>query len=312
MLFNNSLGFGQLQPQALQEVQIDQEVNERVLVRNGGAVAQVRPLNAQSDGLRVNAFDGGALPIDLLVQLAVTVEGVPQASADTDRHHGGAALLFGVGMMKGTAFLSGGLLAEGTHILAALMFHEAGGAIGEGELERHRQASGAQGQARGIELASVLGVAAFARKGYRGETAGGVVFAIKMGINVPGIESRIERSIAQPLLDLRHQRKEVGHIALVEGLGQFGQHELAPVRNFGDDDPRPISPVEFTDFRAGRRDGIVGRRGFGAGLIVAALATEATIGIAWGLLLLIVAVADVGFGIILFDPGENMVRRMTA
>ena len=143
MLFNNSIGFGQLQTQALQEAQIDQEINEGVLVSNGWAVAQMRPLNAQGDGLRVDAFDGGALAIDLFVQVAVAVEGIAQAGADTDRHHGRAALLLGVGMMNGTAFRSGGLLAEGTHVFAALMFHEAGGAIGVGELERHRQASGA-------------------------------------------------------------------------------------------------------------------------------------------------------------------------
>ena len=35
MLFNNSIGFGQLQMQALQEAQINQ-INERVLVSNGG------------------------------------------------------------------------------------------------------------------------------------------------------------------------------------------------------------------------------------------------------------------------------------
>jgi hypothetical protein len=301
VLFNNSIRFGQLQTQALQEAQVDQDIDQRVLVGDGGAVAQMWPLDAQGHRLRIDPLNGGALAIEGFVQLAVAVERVTQARADTDRHHGGAALLLGVGMMKGTAFLSGRLLAEGTHLLAALMFHEAGGAIGEGELERHRQASGAQGQARGIELASVLGVAAFARKGYRGETAGGVVFAIEMGINVPGIESRIERSearrVAQPLLDLRHQRKEVGHIPLVEGLSQFGQHELAPAWNFGNDDPRPIPPVKLTDFRAARRDGLAGRRGFGAGLIVAALAAKTTIGITLGLLGFVVAVFDVSFGV---------------
>jgi len=83
VLFNNSIGFGQLQTQALQEAQIDQEVNECVLVRNGWAVAQMRPLNAQGDGLRVNAFDGGALPIEIFVNLAVAVQGIPQAGSDT-------------------------------------------------------------------------------------------------------------------------------------------------------------------------------------------------------------------------------------
>ena len=137
MHFNNSIGFGQLPPQALQEAQIDQEVNERVLVRNGRAVAQMRPLNAQGDGLRVNAFDGGALAIDPLVQLAVTVEGVTQARADTGGHHGRAALLLGVVMMNGTALLSGGLLTKGTHILAAFMLDDASGAVGVGEFEVH-------------------------------------------------------------------------------------------------------------------------------------------------------------------------------
>jgi hypothetical protein len=70
--------------------------------------------------------------------------------------------------------------------------------------------------------------------------------------------------------------------------------------------PDPYPPIVFTDFRAGRRDGIAGRRGFGAGLVVAALAAEATIGVTLGLLGFVVAVFDVGFGVVLLDPSDHV------
>ena len=71
--------------QALQEVQIDQNVDERILIGDGFAVAQMRTLNAQVDRLCVDAFQGGALVISELIGLTVTVKGVAQARADAER-----------------------------------------------------------------------------------------------------------------------------------------------------------------------------------------------------------------------------------
>ena len=53
--------------EALQEAQVDQDVDQGVEVSDGGAVADVRALDAEGDGLAVDAFDGGALVVDVLV-----------------------------------------------------------------------------------------------------------------------------------------------------------------------------------------------------------------------------------------------------
>jgi len=98
VLFNNSIGFGQLQTQALQEAQVDQDINQRVLVGDGGAVAQMWPLDAQCHGLRIDPLNGGALAIEGFVQLTVAVERVTQACADAGRHHRGASTPFPIAM----------------------------------------------------------------------------------------------------------------------------------------------------------------------------------------------------------------------
>ena len=50
-LFTNSLVFAKSLTQAAQETQVDQEVDERVLIGDGLAVAQVRSLDAQRHGM---------------------------------------------------------------------------------------------------------------------------------------------------------------------------------------------------------------------------------------------------------------------
>ena len=88
--------------QALEEAQIDEDVGEGVEVGDGASVADVRVLNAESDGLGVDALDGGALVVDALVEVAVTVEGVTQASADAGRHLCSAAVFSEAGMVDRT------------------------------------------------------------------------------------------------------------------------------------------------------------------------------------------------------------------
>ena len=66
-------------------------------------------------------------------------------------------------------------------------------------------------------------------------------------VNVEGIvgfiEGAVARLAAQPALDLRHQWEEVSRVARVEGLSEFGQDDLAPLRHFGGDDAGSIPPV---------------------------------------------------------------------
>jgi hypothetical protein len=70
-------------------------------------------------------------------------------------------------------------------------------------------------------------------------------------VNVEGIvgfiEGAVARLAAQPALDLRHQWEEVSRVARVEGLSEFGQDDLAPLRHFGGDDAGSIPPVILAD-----------------------------------------------------------------
>ena len=71
-------------PDALKCPEIDDDIDERILIGNGLAVAEVRTLNAQIDGLRVDAFGGGSLLVDLLILRALTIQLIAQASPDAD------------------------------------------------------------------------------------------------------------------------------------------------------------------------------------------------------------------------------------
>lgn len=119
-----------------------------------------------------------------------------------------------------------------------------------------------------------------------------------MGVYVPGIKGGIEgadaRLVAQARFDLRHQPKEGRGVALIKRLGQFRQHALAKDRYLADDNARAIAPVVFANRERGSRYGIA----LGCALVAAAFATQATIGIARGLLGLVEAIAHIGFGII--------------
>jgi len=64
----------ELPPHPLQGAQVDQHVDERVLVGDGLAVAQLGARDTQRDGLGVDALGGGALLVDVLIDVTVTVE----------------------------------------------------------------------------------------------------------------------------------------------------------------------------------------------------------------------------------------------
>jgi len=81
LLFNNLRVFVKSLTQALKETQVDQDVDQRVLIGDGLTVAQMRALNAERDGLRVDPLDRGALAIDLLVEFTVAVKRVAQTRA---------------------------------------------------------------------------------------------------------------------------------------------------------------------------------------------------------------------------------------
>ena len=123
--------------EAMQKAEIDEQINERVLVGDGFAVAKNGALDAESFGLRVDAFDSSALVVDEFVSVAGTVEGVAEASADAGGHLGGAATGLPEFVMDG-ANVGGALgMQERADIFAAFMFDQTRGAVGESELEGH-------------------------------------------------------------------------------------------------------------------------------------------------------------------------------
>ena len=65
---------GFLAPHPVQGPQVDQDVDERVLIDDGLAVAQPGALNTKRLGLGVDAFGGGPLFVNILVDLAIAVE----------------------------------------------------------------------------------------------------------------------------------------------------------------------------------------------------------------------------------------------
>ena len=76
VLFNNLIVFVKALPQALEKTQIDQQIDQRVAIGDRRAIAQMGALDTQREGLRVDAFDGGALAVDLFVQFTVAIKRV--------------------------------------------------------------------------------------------------------------------------------------------------------------------------------------------------------------------------------------------
>jgi hypothetical protein len=62
-------------------VQIDEHVSERVVTGDRGVVAQFRMLDAELDGLAVDALGRGALFVDILVRLTIAVDLAADACA---------------------------------------------------------------------------------------------------------------------------------------------------------------------------------------------------------------------------------------
>ena len=149
-------------------------------------------------------------------------------------------------------------------------------------------------------------------EGHSGEATG----SGEVLVDVEGIEGSVEGAeagrAAQAALDGGHQGVEVTDVGLVEGLGEFGQDEFTPVLHLGGDEAGAIAPVVFTDFQVFGGEGVGQRCGPGfdgrlaGGLVMLALATQAAIGIAgWLTLLGIATVLDVGFWVVLLDPGDD-------
>ena len=114
---------------ALETAQVDEEVDEGVEVGDGVTVANMGTFDAEGDGLAIDAFDRGALSVDILVSLAVAVEGVAQASADAGGHGRRTALLAPLFVLDGTGLAVGLRIEQGTKVLRAFVLNQADGAV---------------------------------------------------------------------------------------------------------------------------------------------------------------------------------------
>ena len=72
----------------LQRAKVDQGVDQCVEVGDGRAIAQLGALDAEVDGLSIDALGGGALFVDLLVGLTVAVKLVTDACANAGGERG--------------------------------------------------------------------------------------------------------------------------------------------------------------------------------------------------------------------------------
>lgn len=99
------------------------QVDEDVVIGDGMAIPQMRALDAERDGLAVDALDGGAFPIQGFVEVALAVKLVAEPCPDASEHHGRMPTFFPLRVADG-ARLAGGLKKEQrTNVLAAFMLH---------------------------------------------------------------------------------------------------------------------------------------------------------------------------------------------
>lgn len=122
---------------ALEQAQIDQDVDESIEIGDGLAIADMRALDPQGFGLAVDTLGGGALFVNVFVALAVAIQGVAQARANAGGHRDGAALLGPVFVVDRAGICRRLRIAQRTAILSTFMFNDAGGAVSVGEEERH-------------------------------------------------------------------------------------------------------------------------------------------------------------------------------
>jgi hypothetical protein len=164
--------------------EVDEDVDEGVEVSDGPTVAEFRALNAQLDGLGVDAFGGGALFVDLLVGLTGAVEFVAGACAWAEGQGGDATALGPVLVGDGAGLACGVGIAQGASVATAAVREQAAGLLHEGGLEGHAKAGRTEGTTVMVELlAMILTVG----PGHGGEAS----CLVKVLVDVKGVEGSI-------------------------------------------------------------------------------------------------------------------------
>jgi hypothetical protein len=134
----------------MEPAQVDKDVDQGVVVSNGLSVAELGALNPQGNGLTVDAFSGGPLFVDLLVDFTIPVNLIAQAGTDAGRDSRGTTALGPLLVYDGADLACFFWEEQGADVPATLVGDE-GGLGPEGVPERHRQSGLAQRQASLIE-----------------------------------------------------------------------------------------------------------------------------------------------------------------
>lgn len=227
----------------MEGMQVDQDVGQRVVIGDGKPVAQFGTLNAEFDGLGVDALGGGALLVDLLVGVAVAVELVADTCSDAGGYGSYATFLGPVFVVDRTRFAGGFGEEQGARMPPTFVFDDASGTRDEGLFERHGETGLAERQAVGAEGALVTTLLG---KRNRRESSFFIV-AVEVLVDVKRIKGGIEGAEAgaevEAAIDVGHERVKAGDVAAIEGLSKLSQDELSPVRHLGSHHTGAVTPV---------------------------------------------------------------------
>lgn len=170
---------------------------------------------------------------DACVLGASAVELMAETVPDTRGQTGDTAALGPLGVCNRAGFAASFRAAQRTPETANLVWDLTMALFEEGALERHGQPGGAQGQPFGCEGFVVVRTVG---PGHSGKATGGM----EIFVDIEGVVGFVQRPVfgwaPQVGFCLRHEREEVSGIALVKGLGEIRQHELAIAVDFGGDD----------------------------------------------------------------------------
>ncbi len=100
---------------------------------------------------------------------------------------------------------------------------------------------------------------------------------------VGGIGRHVQRKVPQPRHQLDEQGQVIADIALVEGVGELGQDDIAIVGRGGGSDAGAVAPLIFFALLCGA---------IGVFLVGAAFDADATVRVATGLTLFTEAIGD--------------------
>ncbi len=216
---------------------IDNQIDQGIQIGNGTSVANARTLDAQLFGLAVDTFAGSALGVNDMVKRAGTIK---QDALESSRLPVRIFLtaLVAVTREMGTRLAGGGGENEGTA--------EPLGAIATGVLikEEGNHAQALLTERRAVRIAVRIGMAMLVSRNGSNATLEGSGL-----VDVPCIIRRISSDMGRKVCECERgmmmEGLKEGDIMAIEGLGEFGKHDVAVVRSGSSSDSRAIAPEIF-------------------------------------------------------------------